>query len=565
VAATVRLRIPDPRRWWPNGHGDQPLYTARLSLWDASGVLDAVEVPFALRTVVLRQEKDDEGRSFVIEVNGVKIFCKGADWIPCDNFLPRIPDATYERLLALAKDAHMNMIRVWGGGIYEQDVFYRTCDRLGLMVWQDFMFACGEYPEQRWFLDAVKKEALSVVRRLRNHPSIVVWCGNNESEWLFCTENPDKSPDDMIGARIFNDILPAVCRAEDGTRPYWRSSPFGSGFPNGESDGNHHQWTVWSAWQDYRAYERDNARFVTEFGFQAPANRRTFEEVLPPEDRWPQSAAFEHHNKQVEGPERLFRFQAAHHRVAADFDGFIYKCQLVQAEALKCAVEHWRRRKFKTAGALFWQLNDCWPVSSWAVVDSALRPKAAYYFAKHFFRPLLVSFKRAGPDVEIHVTNDRMEAVSGTLTVALRSFRGETRRSMTQPMRVAGNSTRRVAVVRPDQFGLRDPGTEYLTARVVAAGKIAAQNRYFFEEPKRLRLPAARVSVAAAAEGDGRVRLRISSDRFVKYLRLELEGEEALFEDNYLDLDAGEHKEILLETPMPIERIQEQLRARWLV
>ena len=562
--ATFRMEVPRPRLWWPNGYGDQPLYAARLSLYGPSGELDAVDVPFAIRTVALIQETDADGRSFIIEVNGVKIFCKGADWIPSDSFLPRISDTTYGRLLHYAKEAHMNMIRVWGGGIYEQDVFYRTCDALGLMVWQDFMFACGEYPQERWFLDEVKKEARSVVRRLRNHPSIVVWCGNNESEWLFCTENPGASPDEMNGARIFRDLLPAVCAEEDGTRPYWRSSPFGTGFPNGESDGTHHQWSVWSAWQDYAAYEKGSARFVAEFGFQAPANRKTFEEALLPRDWTVQSEGFEHHNKQVEGPERLFRFQSAHHRVAGDFDGFIYKCQLVQAEALKCAVEHWRRRKFRTSGALFWQLNDCWPVSSWAVIDSALRPKAAYYFAKKFYAPLLVSFKSAGPNIEVHVTNDRLAPVAGTLKLSLRSFTRTRGRSVEQPFKVSANSSRRVMVVSPERLGLRDRSAEYLHAELLVDGAPAGENRYFFAEPKRMRLPAAVISVLAISTVDMHCRLIITADRFVKYLRVEVEGEDVQFEDNYFDLDAGRRKAVGLHTALSVESLRKALRLRWL-
>lgn len=562
--ASFRLRIPDPQVWWPNGYGDQPMYSARLDLLDGEEEIDSVGLTFALRTVRLVQEKDAQGRSFIVDVNGVRIFSKGADWIPSDNFIPRIPDSTYERLLTLARDAHMNMIRVWGGGIYEQDLFYTLCDRLGLMVWQDFMFACGEYPEEGWFLRQVEEEAASVVRRLRNHPSIVVWCGNNECEWLFCTQHPDSTPDDMTGARIFNAILPDACREFDGSRPYWRSSPFGAGFPNDESNGNHHQWTVWSAWTDYKEYENDTGRFVTEFGFQAPANRETFDEVLPPADRGIQSAAFEHHNKQVEGPERLIRFQAAHHIVSTDFDEFIYKCQLVQAEALKCAVEHWRRRKFGTAGALFWQLNDCWPVSSWAVIDSALRPKAAYYFAKKFFAPLLVSFKQAGESIEVHLTNDRLTAVSGSIALAMRGLTGRSRWSEDLPVRVLANSTRRVATIGPERLDSRRAAVEYLHARLTVGGGVVSENRFFFAEPKRLALPEACVSTSLTGVAAGVCRLSVSSDRFVKYVRLTLDGEEGAFDDNYFDLESGGRREIVLRTPAPIGQVTERLRLRWL-
>jgi beta-mannosidase len=560
--ASILVHIPNPGLWWPNGYGDQVLYHAHISLLDDETEIDSIELPFAIRTVRLMQENDDEGTTFILEVNGVKIFCKGADWIPSDTFIPRIPDSTYERLLGLAKESHMNMIRVWGGGFYEQDVFYNLCDRLGLMVWQDFMFACGEYPQDRWFLDEVKSEASSVVRRLRNHPSIVVWCGNNECEWIFCTENAGKSPDDMSGARIFSGILPAICKVLDGTRPYWRSSPFGTNFPNGESDGNHHQWTVWSFWKDYKEYENDKGRFITEFGFQAPANRRTFEDVLPEKDCTPQSPSFEHHNKQVEGPERLIRFQAAHHRISTDFDGFIYKCQLVQAEALKCAVEHWRRRKFLTAGTLFWQLNDCWPVSSWAVIDSALRPKAAYYFAKQFYAPLLVSFKTTAGGIEVHFTNDRLKPVSGTWKIELRSFNGKRRWSRERSAKVAGNSSSRLLSVGSAEYTGFDSATHYLHAQFLIEGAVVAMNRFFFEEPKRLRLPVADVSAVLRKGKEGACRLSIKADRFVKYLRLELE--DVLFDDNYFDLDAGEWREIMFNSTLGVNDIKKKLRLRWL-
>ncbi len=202
-----RLRIKKPQLWWPNGYGEQPMYRAIFSLVSNDEEVERLEVPFALRTVRLLQEPDKEGASFIIEMNGEKIFCKGADWIPSDSFIPRITDATYEKLLGMAKSANMNMLRVWGGGIYEQEIFYKLCDRLGLMVWQDFMFACAEYPEDSWFMKQVSDEAEKAVKRLRNHPSIVLWCGNNECEWIFCQHNPGKSPDEMTGAKIFKTLL----------------------------------------------------------------------------------------------------------------------------------------------------------------------------------------------------------------------------------------------------------------------------------------------------------------------------------------------------------------------
>jgi len=557
-----RIRIPDPKLWWPNGMGDQPMYKAIFSLVRDGEDVDDVAVPFAIRTVELIQERDREGKSFVISVNGVKTFCKGADWIPCDSFIPRIADATYETLLGMAKEAHMNMIRVWGGGIYEQDVFYNTCDRLGLMVWQDFMFACGEYPDQPWFLRQVAEEAAEVVTRLRNHPSIVVWCGNNECEWLFCTENPDKTPDEMTGAAIFRDILPSACKALDGTRIYWRSSPFGGGFPNDESNGTHHQWSVWSAWKDYREYEKDTARFVAEFGFQAPADIRTFAEVMLPGDLRVQSPVMEHHNKQVEGPERLYRFQAAHHQVGGDLDEFIYKGQLVQAEALKCAVEHWRRRKFNTAGSLFWQLNDCWPVSSWAVVDSALRPKAGFYYAKKFFAPVLISI--APPLREIWLTNDTMEAVRGRVVVTLRSFDGRIVWKRETASLIPANKSVRALLLPARSFEEVDPARHYLLARLTVKGRTIAENRQLMAEPKHCRFGTPEVQAMIREVREGEYTLTLRSSAFVKNLRLEVKNAAVLFSDNYCDIDAGEPKTLRCTTRLNLSDLRRRLTMRWL-
>ncbi len=558
------FRIPKPKLWWPNGYGEQPMYSVLLSLQKDGEEIHWLEVPFALRTVKLVQKKDSEGKSFIVEINGKKMYCKGADWIPSDNFIPRIADSTYETLLHLAKDAHMNMIRVWGGGIYEQDIFYNICDRLGLMVWQDFMYACGEYPDQPWFLKQAKEEAEKVVKRLRNHPSIVVWCGNNECEWLFCTENPDKTPDDMAGSKIFREILPLAVARYDGTRPYWRSSPFGEGFPNAESNGTHHQWTVWSFWKDYKEYENDNARFVAEFGFQAPANRKTFEEVSIRSDRHPQSRFMDHHNKHVEGPERLFRFQSAHYQVGTSFDDFIYKGQLVQAEALKCAVEHWRRRKFNTAGSLFWQLNDCWPVSSWAVIDSALRPKAGYYFAKKFFAPVLLSFKKSRDVLEVWVTNDELNTISGKIELSFRSFAGRKTWEKKLKCNVRTNSSSKVHEIELSQFAKHDSTSHYFFGRLLTADGFSSEQRYFLHEPKHLILPKTKLTTLLKSGKNGEWRLNITSKHFAKNARVEIGGEDIVFDDNYFDIDPGATRVVRFRSDLMARDLKKRLKLKWI-
>ena len=544
-----RMKIEQPQLWWPNGYGDQRMYQARFSLVSKSGEIERTDVQFAIRTVRLIEKTDRAGKSFIIEINGEKIFCKGADWIPCDSFIPRISDATYERVLSMAKDAHMNMVRVWGGGIYEEEIFYELCDRLGLMVWHDFMFACGEYPENAWFLKQVKDEAAKVLKRLRNHPSIVLWCGNNECEWIFCKNNPGKSPDDMKGAKIFRDLLPSVCRELDGTRPYWRSSPFGEGFPNSETNGNHHQWSMWGEWKDYKEYENDHARFVTEFGFQAPAHIRTIEPVTVPADRHPLSSVMEHHNKLPEGTERLYRFQAGHVTVGRDLEDFIYKGQIVQAEALKTAIEHWRRRKFNTAGAMFWQLNDCWPVTSWSVIDSALRPKAAYYYAKKFFAPTLVSFKLTQDRLEVWGTHDRLTPFTGELEVALRSFDGSVFWSTKKPVRVGRNASAIMMKIGLSECAEADPAQSYLFAQLKEGTAIVSENRYFFVESKHMLLQPSALSTELRQSDENIYDLTITSSSLARYARVEVEGEDAELDDNYFDLDPTTPKHVRIVSP----------------
>lgn len=558
---SMSLRIHNPKLWWPNGYGEQPLYSAVVSLHGGQGEREKKKVTFGIRTVQLSQEKDREGTSFVIMINGKKVYCKGANWIPSDTFIPRIPHSTYERLLMMAKNAHMNMVRVWGGGIYEEEIFYEQCDRLGLMVWQDFMYACGEYPEQPWFLKQAKEEAGKAVCRLRNHPSIVLWCGNNECEWLYCTENPGKSPNDMSGSTIFRDLLPGVCEKFDGTRPYWRSSPFGRGFPNNESNGNHHQWGIWSEWKDYPEYEKVLARFITEFGFQAPANVNTFEDVTLPSDRHAQSAVMEHHNKQTQGTERLFRFQAGHYELGATFEDFIYKGQLVQAEALKCAIEHWRRRKFKTAGSLFWQLNDCWPVSSWAVIDSALRPKAAYFYAKRSFAPVLITVRRSDGILECWGINDTFEAIHGNLEVVLRSFDGRKNWSKSKAVKLPNNSSVCLDRFEEEVLPLADSCKQYVHVRLLTGSSLLSENRYFFKEPKHLKLPRAIVTTDVHQVGDRRFSADVRTDAFAKNVWLSVKGHDTVVSDNYFDLEPGGSRVILLESSAPIAELKNGMQV----
>ncbi len=441
--AVARIRVDRPQLWWPNGQGTPTLHTLTLRLKDSAGhLLDERTKKVGMRTVEL-VTCENGADTFHFKINGRKVFVKGANWIPSDSFLPRVGQETYRRLLTLARDAHMNMIRVWGGGIYEDDDFYALCDELGLMVWQDFMFACAAYPQDEPFLSEVRTEVEENVARLRHHPSVVLWCGNNENEWIW-TREANAPLKEMPGYRLYHREFPAWLKRLDPFRPYWPGTPWGEeSDPNGTTKGNRHVWEIWSWWQDYETVRHDQSLFVTEFGFQAPADAFTWQKYLSAENLLVQGEVFEAHNKQVEGPERLFRFLSAHLPVRTDFAAFVYLTQLNQAFALQTCLEHWRDNG-RTNGAIIWQLNDCWHVSSWSLIDYEGRPKLSYYQVRSSFAPLLLRFKKTDAGFELRIKAEapaafrgrvellRWEVPNGDLTTveryALKLDAGQTRR-----------------------------------------------------------------------------------------------------------------------------------------
>ncbi|RLE97098.1 MAG: glycoside hydrolase family 2 protein [Thermoprotei archaeon] len=566
----ARMRIPRPELWWPRGYGPQNLYTLRVRLEAGGELLDEVAVRTGIRSVELVREPDEEGKSFYFKINGVPVFCKGANWIPADNLLPRVTREKYAKLLRMAADANMNMIRVWGGGIYEDDSFYDICDELGIMVWQDFMFSGGEYPEAEWFLKNVEREVEEVVKRLRNHPSIVLWCGNNECEWS------------RRGQVIFHELIPRICARLDPSRPYWPSSPYGGDLeiraghisltcrgcdPNSPREGDRHNWDVWHGWRDYYDYTRDNARFVSEFGLQAPPVIETIEAFTPPEERSFFSKVMLHHNKMYlvappgYGNERILWYVMTHYGLPKSFEEQVYWAQVCQGQGLRVGIEHWRRRKFRTGGCLIWQLNDCWPAVSWSLIDYYLRPKASYYIVKRAFSPVLVSLAREGDRVVVYVVNDELREVEGTLTISLMHVReGELRREEVK-IRVPPNTSLRVLEKSLKELSLEDPTTQYLLARLVEDGRIISENTLFLEEPRHLKLPRPNIRVEEVEElGDRRYRVTIRSDSYASSVWLKVRGLEAEFHDNCIDLHPGEAKEVIVRTAQRVSA--EELRRR---
>jgi beta-mannosidase len=469
------------------------------------------------------------------------VYAKGVDWIPADCFLPRVTSEKYNRLLTMAKDAHMNMIRVWGGGIYEDPYFYDKCDELGIMVWQDFMFACGAYPEDSTFLNNVRNEAETVIKTLRNHPSIIIWCGNNENEWIWYRES-GKSPSTMPGYSIFHNLLPKLCREMDPTRPYWPTTPWGGKDPNSPSKGNQHSWGIWSNWLDYTQVWDQKDLFITEFGFQAPANLTIWNSYLHPEDLECQNRNFEFHNKQDEGMERLFRFLAAHQKVNTDFDSFIFGCQVNQAEALKTCIEYWRSQKFHTAGTLIWQLNDCWPAISWSLIDSQLSPKASYYYAKDFFHPLLICFSKKADGIYVSMVNDTLKKVTGSLDIKVMLFSGKRLFSLNKNVQVSVNNVTHILGITADR--LSDFPHQDCFIRAVFKNDIqeSVENCFFFNRFKYLHFPEPEIKVVQFKQEESEVEMTLKTDGFLKSVFIYHPGWE--FERNYFNMFPNETNKI---------------------
>jgi len=482
------IAVTEPDLWWPNGHGDPNLYDLKVSLLDTSGKeLDRFERKIGIRNIEL-DLGDETQRAFRFKVNNEPVYIKGANWIPADSFIPRITDEIYDKLISQASEANMNMLRVWGGGIYEQDIFYEKCDALGIMVWQDFMFACASYWEDPDFLATIGIEVKQNIQRLQHHPCIAIWCGNNENEWIWYREGMGPYSE-MPGIKIFHQILPDLVQTYDPYRMYWPTSPFGEEEdPNDEFSGNRHSWDIWSRWVDYTDVDEDRSLFVTEFGFQGPANVNTLNSVIPEEERFPQSEVFEFHNKQTEGNERLFRFLAAHLPVKARWQDFLYLTQLNQGLALQTCLEHWRHRWPETSGSIIWQLNDCWPVSSWSLVDSSLQPKMSYFFVKRAFTNIHCQIQDGMEGYNVHFTSDEMDHLAEQLHIAVLNIdTGLVSYEMTSDL-VTGSKSRIIEnVVNNDQL-LSENKWAIIVSLTDEDKKIIFRNYYVQHRWKHIRL-----------------------------------------------------------------------------
>ncbi len=556
---SVSLRIEEPRLWWPAGGGPQALYTVTVTA-ELAGEEASRSLKTGLRRVELVREKDEEGESFVFHVNGEPVFCRGANWVPADSFLPRVGPEDYEELLQRAADANMNMIRVWGGGIYEDDRFYEICDRLGLMVWQDFMLACATYPEHLdGWRENVSQEAQQAVRRLRNHPCVVLWCGNNECQMLAARRQAPPHE------QVCEQMLPELCARLDPSRPYWPGSPFGGEDPNSPSEGDQHHWGAWWQWESPEAQRNYRGRFISEYGLQAPPSLETVRRYIPSSGHYVQSRVMEHHNRAWQGTERLYRHLSAMFRVPAEFEDTVYLMQLTQGEAVKAGAEYWRSRKFRTAGALVWQLNDCWPAVSWAALDYAHRPKALYYYARRFFNPVLPVIDFRDGRFTVGVVNDRPEEFRGQLVCGFSWLSGDPVWGERQEVTVQANSVAGALTKPRDELDVLDPTKQYFWVRLIEDDAELGRNAWFLAPYKHVRFqpPEWEIEVESASPRRHTVRLTTTGG-FAKGVWLRAEGVEAEFSDNYFDVfpEVPVEVEVSTRADLKPDALHRRLRVR---
>jgi beta-mannosidase len=571
ATASVDFVIEDPRLWWPNGLGDQHLYEVEVEVL-AGDLRDRASHRIGLRTLEVVNEPDSIGESFYIEVNGVPVFMKGANYIPLDHFTPRVDERRYRTFFEAAVQANMNMLRVWGGGIYESDLFYDLADEYGILIWQDFMFANGMYPHFGELLDGIAQEAVENIRRLRNHPSLALWCGNNEMDEGWHNWGWQRGYTSAQAERIwstyrwiFHQVLPELVATYDSGRFYWPSSPsIGWGHPESMTHGDSHYWGVWHGREPFEILQEKVPRFMSEFGFQGYPSMETVEAFTLPEDRTVDSPVMLAHQKHRAGPEIVREYLERWYWEPRDFASFLYLSQLVQAEGMRLAFESQRRAMPRTMGTLYWQLNDTWPVASWSSLDYFGRWKALHYAARDAFAPILVSPVVREDTVDVYVVSDRLQPVRADLELTLFAFDGATRWAERFPVDVPANASVRVfAEATGTLLGGAARSGVVLEVRLLDGDEVIAENLLYFALPKDLELSTPNVGFQVERGRDGPMIL-LSTDRLAKHVYLSLEDGDAFFSDNFFDLLPGHDKWVRVESAVDPADLSERLRIRTL-
>lgn len=588
IISTV-LKIKPVFLWWPVSYGSQPLYTLKVELLNEDQLIETSLKKFGIRTVHLNQTPDDMGSTgspqvgspFKFIVNNRPVYVRGASWVPASLLVGSVTKTDYEKLLAAAKEANLNMLRVWGGGIYETETFYNLCDRLGIMVWQDFAFACAYYPDRSWFTRMVRTEAAQNITRLRNHPSLVLWCGNNEIDWahsmgILGTRRGEarRSPKGkkFYGRDIYHKLLSQLIDESDPDRDYISSTPLGPAKnPNDPSTGTVHQWNVWSGLEptdNFLTGPQQIPRFVAEFGFQSLPCRKTLEDFLPDKKLYSASNELERHNYQPNGSARLHYYLNELFRPPKNISEFIYLSQLTQARAVRKNVEHLRSNSDVNSGVLFWQFNDCRPAISWSCVDYAGRPKALYYYAKRFFAPVLTTvsarydssrlpLEKTITSLTASIINHSVEPLTGFLTCRLCDMNLKPMDEFKRPISTSPDTITSFSL--PQSFVRPQKPQDYFLYLLLENDKTAVtQNSFFYLPDKYINWPQAKIDVQGEQCDDCNWLLKLKASSAIKDIYIEMPFDAEL-SDNFFDLLTDELKTVTIRTAQAIDNLPKKI------
>lgn len=564
VDGKAKIIIQNPKLWWVRGYGEQHLYDLHIELVHNGQVIDRVEKRIGLRTISVSTAKDKYGNEFCFVNNGVKIFAMGANYVPQDNLLSRISKERTRKLIESCVDANFNCLRVWGGGYYPEDDFYDLCDEYGLLVWQDFMVACANIRLTAQTESNFIREATYNIKRLRNHASLGLLCGNNEMEdavmhWFYASRNALAKMDYL---RLYEHILPDLCEEHAPQTFYWPSSPSSGGGLNEPTDpmrGDIHYWDVWTKNAPFTDYRKHTFRFCSEYGFQAFPSIKTIRTFCEEKDQNAFSRVMENHQKFPNGNSRLMKYIADSYLYPASFEKLVYTSQLLQADAIKYGVEHFRRHRGICMGSVYWQVNDCWPVISWASVDYYGRYKALHYAAKKFYSPVLLGLFYEDGTLEVNVSNETTGPFCGTLEVKLCRNDFSVIRSETADVKVN-------RLCAEDIFRMEvtpeDPYSNYLCAVLYDAnGKVVMEQTELFVQPKHYSWECPDIDVHFLQREDG-IQLKVSAARFAKGVEIDFASTDCVLSENFFDLTSGQSKTILIKTDTPAECLKKELIVR---
>ena len=569
--ARLSITVEKPQLWWCNGLGNQPLYTLAIDLLDASDThLDSVSKTIGLRTLTLDTSPDQWGSQFRFVVNGVPIFAKGADWIPSDTFVTRTTREDLDFYIRSAKEANMNMLRVWGGGYYESDTFYDLCDQYGILVWQDFGFACSAYPfYDSAFVENVRLEVEDNVRRLRHRASLALWCGNNENELLAMLWRKDEQLRDS-NMSFYHNTLRGWVEALDGVIPYWPGSP-SSGSPeykaNDKDRGDTHLWQIWHGMQPIEAFRKHPTRFCSEFGMESLPSMHTVRTFTDSPNPQLLDEVMLSHQKSTGGNPKMLYYLLAKYREPKNFEDLIYLTQIVQANTVRFATEQWRRGFGRTNGSIYWQYNDCWPVASWAGIDYHKQYKAVQYQAKHFNKTVCISNDYFDDRADLYLLNETPEAFTGLLRWELCDFSGNIISSDSVQVETQALTPKLVLSLRyADILKGHKKNQVALTVILEKEGSIADQKYYLLVPDKKCPLPKpnidSRCEITQNAHGDTVARIHLSSDAFARYVFVEVEGIHTPMSDNFFDIAGGGKASVEVKVPAAVKAEDLKIRVK---